>query len=104
MVVFFDLGDHLALLLEELVLLVVKLLGLLDDLVLLVGETVVDLALLSLLLQKPHRLEGALALDDERAHLVEVLVGQLLALWLGGLLLDEGEQSLDLALLIDVHL
>jgi len=45
-----------------------------------------------------------LALDDEGTHFVEVFVGQLLALWFVGLLSDKSEESLDFALLVNVHL
>lgn len=75
LVVFLNLGYHFALLLQEFVLLLVEFPCFLNDVVFLLGETVVDLPLLPLLLEKPDSLEWTLALDDESAHFVEVFVG-----------------------------
>lgn len=103
LVVVLDHLDHVRLLLKELVFLLIQLLRLLDDVVLLLRETVVDFPLLAFLLQQPHGLQRSLAFDDEGTHFVEVFVCQLLGGWLL-FLIDEFEQSLDFSLVVDVHL
>ena len=103
LVVVLDHLDHVPLFLKELVFLLIQLLRLLDNVVLLLRETVVDLPLLAFLLQQPHGLQRSLAFDDEGTHFVEVFVCQLLGGWLL-FLIDEFEQSLDFSLVVDVHL
>lgn len=69
---------HLLLLLSELLGFLVQLLGLGNNLLLLIHEFVVDLALLPLLLEQPHGLKWTLGLHHEGTHLVQIFVGNLL--------------------------
>ena len=63
--------------LQELLLLVIKLLSLSNDVFLLVGETLVDLSLFSLFLEEANSLERTLALHNEGSHSGQVLVADL---------------------------
>ena len=99
-----DCCQHLSLTLQELLLLLIELLGLSNDVLLLLGETLVDLPFLPFFLEQSHGLEGALALDDKRSHSGQVLVADLGLRVLAHVLVDAVEELIDLALLVDVHL
>ena len=74
-----------------------------NDVFFLLSETLINLALLPLLLQQAHRLQRALALHDERPHARQILVGNLRFRVLAEVLVDSVEEIVDLALLVDVH-
>ena len=70
-------GQDLTLSLQELLLFIVELLGLGDDVLFLLGETLVDLTLFSFLLQEAHCLQWTLALDNECSHSGQVFISDL---------------------------
>ena len=89
---------------QELLFLLVELLGFGDDLLLLLGETLINFTLLALFLQKSDGLKGPLTLDYEGTDASEVLVGDLGLRVLAHVLVDAVEELVDLALLVNVHL
>ena len=99
-----DARQDLLLPLNEGLLLFVELLGAGDDVLLLRGETLVDLSFLPFFLQEADGLERALALDDEGSDAGEVLVADLRVGVLAHVLIDPTEELLDLRLLVNVHL
>ena len=72
-----DVGEDFALALKELLLLIVELLGFRDDVLLLLGETLVNLPLLPLLLKQPNSLQGPLALHYESPYTRQILIANL---------------------------
>jgi hypothetical protein len=77
--------------LQKAILLLVKLLGLLDDFFFLLVETVINLSLLSFFLQKSDSLEGSLWLNNKRTNFVQVLIAELFALGFRCFVLNERE-------------
>ena len=99
-----DRGKNLTLSLQELLLFIIELLSLGDDILFLLGETLVDLTLFPFLLEQAHSLQGTLALDNERPHPCQILISDLGLGILAQVLVDAIEQLVNLALLVDVHL
>ena len=99
-----DTRQNFPLLLEEVLLLLVKLLCLCDDLFFLLSETLVDLALLPLFLQKAHSLQRPGALYDKRSNPGQILITDLRLRVLTDVLVDTVEELVDFALLVDIHL
>ena len=99
-----DVGENLALPLQELLLLVVELFGLGDDVLFLLGELLVNGSLFPLLLEQADGLQGALALHDEGADPRQILITDLRVRVLAHVLVDAVEQLINLSLLVNIHL
>ena len=67
------------------------------------GELIINLTLLSLLLQKSDGLQWSLRLHHECSDLIQVIVTNLGFLIFANVLVDSTEKFLDLTLLVDVH-
>ena len=67
------------------------------------GELIINLTLLSLLLQKSDGLQWSLGLHHECSDLIQVIVTNLGFLIFANVLVDSTEKFLDLTLLVDVH-
>ena len=98
-----DTRQNFPLLLEEVLLLLIKLLRLGDDLFFLLSETLVDLALLPLFLQKAHSLKRPGALYDKRSNPSQILIADLRLWVLADVLVDTVEELVNLALLVYIH-
>jgi len=92
------------LLLHELGLLLVKLFGSLDDLLLLLSETVIDLTLFLFFLEQADSLERSLTLHNEGTDLVQLFRCDLVLGVLLQVLVDALEELIDLTLLVDIHI
>ena len=98
-----DIGEYLSLFFQKLLLLLVQLLGPGDDVFFLLSETLVDLSLLSFLLEESDGLEWALTLHHEGSDSSQIFIIDLGLRVLAHVLVDPVEELIDLALLVNVH-